>query len=63
MHDFKEGIYELVRRLQPYGNYRIKTATLYLTVVDEHGDEVTLARSGQWSIFPYECAADKLDPK
>jgi hypothetical protein len=62
MSDFKQGLFELARRLEPYGQYRIKSASLYLTVVDEHGDEVSLARTGQWSIFPYECAADRIDP-
>jgi hypothetical protein len=62
MDDFKHGLYELARWLQPYAGYRIKSATLYLTVVDDHGDEVTLIKTGQKSIFPYECAADRIDP-
>lgn len=62
MTDFKEGLFELARRLQPYGDYRIKSATVYITVIDQHGDEVKLAKSGEWSISPYECAADKSDP-
>lgn len=62
MSDLRQGLFELLRRLQPYHAYRIKAATLYLTVVDERGDEVTLAKTGEWSIFPYECAADQSDP-
>lgn len=63
MPDFIQGLFELARRLRPYGNYRVKTATLYLTVVDERGDEVTLIRKGDWSIYPYDCAADRIDPR
>jgi hypothetical protein len=61
MSDFKQGLFELARRLEPYGQYRIKSANFYLTIIDERGDEVTLARTGPWSIFPYECAADRMD--
>ena len=62
MRDFKQGLFELARRLEPYAEYRIKSASLYLTVVDQRFEEVSLARTGQWSIFPYECAADRIDP-
>jgi hypothetical protein len=62
MNDFKQGLFELARRLESYAEYRIKSANLYLTIVDERGDEVSPARTGQWSIFPYECAADQIDP-
>lgn len=61
MPDFTQGLFELARRLKPHSAYRVKAATLYLTVVDERGDEVTLSQSGEWSIFPYECAADHAD--
>jgi hypothetical protein len=63
MSDVKQGLYELARRLDYYRDYRVKNANFYLTVVDEHGDEVLLDRSGEWSIFPYECAADRLDDR
>jgi len=61
MTDMRQGLFELARRLDEYNDYRIKAASLYLTVVDAHGDEVTISRSGEWSIFPYECAADRID--
>jgi hypothetical protein len=61
MTDMRQGLFELARRLDEYSNYRIKAASLYLTVVDAHGDEVTISKSGDWSIFPYECAADRID--
>ena len=61
MSDFKQGLFELARRLEPFAEYRIKSANLYLAVVNERGDEVSLAPTGPWSIFPYECAADRMD--
>ena len=61
MTDMRQGLFELARRLDEHSDYRIKAASFYLTVVDAHGDEVTLSRSGEWSIFPYECAADRID--
>jgi hypothetical protein len=61
MSDFKQGLFELARRLEPYADYRIKSASLYLTVIDHRSDEVSLDKRGQWSIFPYDCAADRVD--
>jgi hypothetical protein len=61
MSDMRQGLFELARRLDELSDYRIKAASLYLTVIDAHGDEVTVNRSGEWSIFPYECAADRMD--
>ena len=61
MTDMRQGLFELARRLDEHSDYRIKAASLYLTVVDAHGDEVTVSKSGEWSIFPYECAADRID--
>ncbi len=49
------------RERDSHPDCRAAAACLYLTVVDAHGDEVTLSRSGEWSIFPYECAADRID--
>ena len=61
MTDMRQGLFELARRLDEHSAYRIKAASLYLTVIDAHGDEVTVSRSGEWSIFPYDCAADRMD--
>lgn len=58
----QQGIYELAMKLGPYGtDYRVKRATLYLTIIDRNGEEVSLAVSGEWSIWPYRSAADELD--
>jgi hypothetical protein len=58
--DLRQGLYQLASKLEPYGReYRAKRATLYLVLVDEHGDEVHLNNSGEMSIFPYQSAADE----
>lgn len=61
MPEMRDGLYEIARRLQPFQKgYRIKRATLYLTVVDSDGSEVLLTREGGWTIYPYKCAADEF---
>lgn len=54
-----QGLYEAMRRLSRFGDYRAKWATLYLTIVDENGQEVRLDKSGEWTIYPYSSAADE----
>ena len=60
MQELQQGLYEAARRLKPYKDCRAKWITLYLTIVDEHGEEVILDRKGEWVLYPYECAADEL---
>lgn len=60
MQELQQGLYEAARRLKLYKNYRAKWATLYLTIVDEHGEEVILDRKGEWVLYPYDCAADDV---
>jgi hypothetical protein len=62
MADMRQALFELARRLGEYRGYRIKSAVIYLTIVDERGDEVQIGKSAEWSIFPYECAADRMEP-
>lgn len=62
MPEMRDGLYEIARRLQPFQDgYRVKRATLYLTVVDADGNEVLLTRDGEWTIYPYRCAADEFE--
>lgn len=61
MQELQQGLYEAARRLKQYKDYRAKWATLYLTIVDEHGEEVILDRKGEWVLYPYECAADDIN--
>ncbi|PPC99459.1 MAG: hypothetical protein CTY31_10675 [Hyphomicrobium sp.] len=61
MPEMRDGLYEIARRLQPFQDgYRVKRATLYLTVVDADGNEVLLTPEGEWTIYPYKCAADEF---
>ena len=61
MTDMREGLYETARRLLHFQDgYRVKRATLYLTVIDGDGNEVLLTRAGEWIIYPYKSAADEF---
>ncbi len=61
MPEMSEGLYEVARRLQQYQDgYRVKYATLYLTVIDSDGREILLTRESEWTIYPYKCAADEF---
>lgn len=52
--------FEAIRQLLPYAEgYRARRVTLYLTVLDEHDDEVHLDPKGEWVIYPYKSAADE----
>lgn len=62
MAQFRDGLYQAARELQPYGqNYRVKSAVLYLTVIDADGQPVQLSRTGEIRIYPYKCAADDFN--
>lgn len=61
MQEIRDGLYEAARRLHRYeGTHRAKWVTLYLTMIDEDGNEVLPNRNGQWTIYPYKCAADEF---
>ena len=58
--DLTQGLYEAARRLAPHAKTcRVKWATMYLTLVDEDGQEVRLNQKGEWIIYPYKSAADE----
>jgi hypothetical protein len=58
----KQGLYDLIRKLEPYrSGYRVKGVALYLTVVNENGEEVSLDATGVWNLWPSRSAADELD--
>lgn len=62
MKQLRDGLYQAARELLPYDkNYRARSVTLYLTVIDEDGRPVRLTRTGEIKIFPYKCAADDFD--
>ena len=58
MPELQQGLDEADHRLKPLKDYRVKWATLYLTIVDENGDEVVIDRKGEWIIYQYKSAAD-----
>lgn len=60
MTELREGLYEATRRLSAYdGICRAKWVTLYLTMIDEVGNEVLPDRAGEWTLYPYKSAADE----
>ncbi|MCB1380916.1 MAG: hypothetical protein KDK89_21490 [Alphaproteobacteria bacterium] len=60
MAELRDGLYEATRRLRSFeGTYRAKWVTLYLTMVDEDGNEVLPDRKGEWTLYPYKSAADE----
>ena len=59
MQDLQQGLYDIACKLKPYEDCRAKWATLYLTMVDEHGEEVVIDAKGEWTLYPYDSAADE----
>jgi hypothetical protein len=60
MKELQQGLYEAARQLKEHASHhRAKWATLYLSVVDEDGNEVQLNAKNELVIYPYKCAADE----
>jgi len=60
IQQWSEGMLDAVRALKPYEKgYRIKSAAVYITVIDEHGGEVRINDANELSIYPYKSAADE----
>lgn len=60
MKDLQQGLYETARQLQAQApQHRAKWATLYLSLIDEDGNEVQLNARNELVIYPYKCAADE----
>jgi len=59
VQDLVQGLYEIAQRLLRYKDYRVKWVTLYLTMIDEHGNEVKINKTGEWTLYPYKSAADE----
>ena len=59
MQDLRQGLYDIARKLSPYADYRAKWVTVYLTLVDEDGQEMRIDKKGEWTIYPYRSAADE----
>jgi len=59
MQELRQGLYDIARQLKAHGELRAKWATLYLTLVDENGETVVIDPKGEWTIYPYDSAADE----
>lgn len=60
MQEIRDGLMEAARQLTAYEpGYRVKFATLYLTMVDDDGDPVRINDANELDIFPYKTAADE----
>jgi len=57
--ELQQGFYELGRKLAAYGDVRFKWATIYITAIDENGQEIRLDKSGEWTLHPYVSMADE----
>lgn len=57
--ELQQGLYEISRKLGRFDKYRAKWVTVYLTAVDENGEEVILDANGDWVLYPYDSAADE----
>lgn len=60
MQDMCEATYEALRHLKQYENgYRIKSAAIYLTMIDEKGQTVRINDANELVITPYKAAAEE----
>lgn len=60
MNDLRQGLYEAARTLEAHApQHRAKWATLYLSLIDEDGNEVQLGAKNELTIYPYKCAAEE----
>jgi len=59
MTEIQQGLYDIARKLKPHEQYRAKWVTLYLTMIDEDGNEVLPDPKGEWILYPYKSAADE----
>ncbi|OJU24019.1 MAG: hypothetical protein BGN91_11260 [Nitrobacter sp. 62-13] len=60
MQQLGEGLREAAETLKQYEDgYRIKSATLYLTMIDEHGTPVCINKTNELTIYPYQSAAEE----
>lgn len=59
LKELHQGLYDVGHRLKPHGDCRFKYVTLNITAVDRNGEEVVLDPKGEWTLYPYESAADE----
>ena len=60
VQDMCEATYEALRQLKQYEDgYRIKSAAIYLTMIDDKGETVRINDANELVITPYKAAADE----
>ena len=60
MAEIHQGLYDIALKLKPFGHCRAKWVTLYLTMIDEDGNEILPDPEGEWVLYPYKSAADEF---
>jgi hypothetical protein len=60
MSEMQQGLIEAIQALREHDGLRVKWATIYLTLIDENGNEVSLNSNGEMELHPYRSAADQL---
>jgi hypothetical protein len=59
--ELREGLLEAARHLAEYEvGYRVKSAGIYLTLVDEVGDPVRVNDANELTLYPYKTAAEEF---
>lgn len=60
MHEMIECLMEAARLLRQYENgYRARSPTIYLPMIDEHGEPVRINEANELIIYPYRTAAEE----
>jgi hypothetical protein len=60
MQQLREGLLEAARLLAQYEpGYRAKSATLYLTLIDDDGTPVRINDANELTVYPYKSAAEE----
>jgi hypothetical protein len=58
--EWRDALFEAARQIAQYEpDYRIKSADIYLRMVDENGTEVRINAKNEITIYPYKAAADE----
>lgn len=62
IQEWRDALFEAARQIAQYEpDYRIKSADIYLRMVDENGTEVRINAKNEITIYPYKAAADEHD--
>jgi hypothetical protein len=59
MAELRQGLFDVAHKLAPFADHRFKWVTVYLTMIDDNGQEVRINRKGEWTLYPYKSAADE----